>query len=130
MLHQSQAQCMEVSNLKYENQGACCDAVHTEDVKGIKGRHAKCMGLTQTPRSPIRSYCPTPGLISLFRKTGTSRRNPNAPQNPCQAAAPSSGEPLPKRRTYADTLRNGMEGGGMYGNGVGNGVQGNGSGSF
>jgi hypothetical protein len=127
MQNQSQVRCKENLNLKSETQGSCCGVMQTEVVKGYKGRHASCMGLNPTPSRPTNGYRPTPVLITLFRKTGTPRRNPKTLR---QAAAPSNSEPLPQRRSYAKVVRSGMEGRGMYGNGASNGVRGNGSGSF
>jgi hypothetical protein len=42
----------------------------------FEGRHIGGTGLERTSTRPSRKYNLAPGLITLFNKTGTGRRNP------------------------------------------------------
>jgi hypothetical protein len=101
--------------------------MQTTDVMVNKSHHAACMGLNQRPGRPIKGYQPNPGLISMFRRTGTERRNP---KTLLQSTAPPSNQQVSKRHSYAEAWRSGMEGNGQYGNGAGSRVRGNGNSGF
>jgi hypothetical protein len=68
------------------------------------GCHVSHMGHKSQSGSPSVGYRPTPGLITLFSKTGGRRRNPN-PALPHQRS----------RRSHADVVHGSMDQGGSAG---------------
>jgi hypothetical protein len=72
------------------------------DVLTEPGRHELIMGHEGESGRQTLGYRPTPGLISLFTKTGVRRPNPKCPNF----------SPQCNRRSYADVIRSNMEQGG------------------
>jgi hypothetical protein len=72
------------------------------DVLTEPGRHELIMGHEGESGRQTLGYRPTPGLISLFTKTGVRRPNPKCPNFSPQCS----------RRSYADVIRSNMEQGG------------------
>jgi hypothetical protein len=73
------------------------------------------MVLEHMPRKPKIGYTPAPGLITFFSRTCTCRRNPNPQQRPTMPPDLT----LLDHRSYAEVVRVGMEGNGMFGHGNG-----------
>jgi hypothetical protein len=123
-----QAVSQDIQLLKIETKGEITVVLKSNDIMGHQGRHISNISLNQVSNKPVTKYIPTPGLISLFSKTGRKHRNPN--QQPRTHAPPN--QPPKPRRSYADVLRAGMDGKGapMQGNSSGNGNRGNGSGGY
>jgi hypothetical protein len=74
--HSNEVGSKQVSNLKANSQGVFSGAWEIGVITVNKGRHTSRMGLNQMITRPNSGYHPTQGLISLFSKTGTGRRNP------------------------------------------------------
>jgi hypothetical protein len=124
--HSKEAAIKEVSNSKINKQGVIKGSTGTTSVPVIKGHHTLATGLNHTTPGPIKECKPAQGLISLFRKTGTERCNPkltlHVTRPPNKSVAPS--------QSYVEVLHSGMDSGGKYGSGTGNGVRGSGASSF
>jgi hypothetical protein len=117
--HSKEAAIKKDTNCKIDKQGVITDANGSTSVK-------VAMGLNQTSLGPIKGYKLAQGLISLFSKTRTGRRNPKLTHlittPPNRSAAP--------HRPYMEVLRSGMDGGGKYGSGTGNRMRGSGASGF
>jgi hypothetical protein len=109
------------SNSKSSKTGEILGGINAFDSPAQEGRHALSMGPNQMSTQPIKGYRPTPGLVRLFARTGTTQRSPKLIHQT---------EPPSLRRSYADILRTGMEGNGAptQGNGMGTGYCSNGTG--
>jgi hypothetical protein len=112
------AKSQDIQILKSESNGRIIGLLNSDDTMKSKGRHIMNMGLKHGLVRPVTGYNPTPGLVSLFHKTGKQRRNPNLQS---RAHVPPNQPSLP-RRSYAETTHFGMEGNGvpMQGSGYGN----------
>jgi hypothetical protein len=80
-----------------------------------KCRRTMHTGLEHTPRKPKIGYKPVPGLITLFSRTCTCRRNPNPQQLPTSPPNLT----LLDHWSYAEVVREGMEGNRKFGHGSG-----------
>jgi hypothetical protein len=68
-----QATIQGKSNLKFSKHGEILEGLNCNDSSVEEGHHAFHVGLNRLPIQPATGYQPTPGLVWLFTKTGTSR---------------------------------------------------------
>jgi hypothetical protein len=75
-----------------------CSAIRTSCAQVIESCHIMDTDLNRASPRPIKRYKPVQGLISLFTKTGTRRRNP---KHVSLVITPPNAAPSP-RRSYAE----------------------------
>jgi hypothetical protein len=75
-----QATTQELLKSNFELQEPFSERLKNTDSTSHKGRHMYHMVLDRLSTKPVMGYQPTPGLVHLFSKTGTTRRSPNHTQ--------------------------------------------------
>jgi hypothetical protein len=112
--HSTGATFTATSNSKINRSGVI-KGTQPNDVLFHNGRRTMSTDLEHTPRKPKIDYRPAPGLITLFSRTCTCRRNPNPQQRPTSPPNLS----LLDHRSYVEVVQEGMEGNGKFGHGSG-----------
>jgi hypothetical protein len=95
------------SNSKIESQRIRSKVRPGEVALEITDSQMLRLGLNCKATEPRKGYRPTPGLISLFSKTGTSCKNP---KHRSRSTTPQNQTHPPPCRSYVDVIHNGMEG--------------------
>jgi hypothetical protein len=127
LLDSEEAASTTDSDSNRRKHGEIKGAQKSKDGMVYRGRRTVCTGLEHTSTRPSRCYKPAPGIITLFNKTGTGRRDP---KSLTRSTTPLK-QPEPHSRSYTEVVRSGMDGNGKYGNGAAsNGSRGNGIGGF
>jgi hypothetical protein len=98
----------------------------TEHPQVIDSHRTLDTGYNRVSPRPTKGYKPAQGLIRLFSKTGTRRRNPT----PHRLTTTPTNIAAPPRRSYVEVLCTKMDDGGKYGNISSNGAVGSGAGRF
>jgi hypothetical protein len=99
------------SNSKFDEGGVIRGAQSCSGGMVYIGRRTSRTGLEHTSTGPNIGYRPAPGLIKLFNKTWTERRNPNTHT---RSTTPPKHQ-TPRRRSNAEIMRNGMDGSRQFG---------------